>query len=83
MIDPEGTSGIGEEFYLVRDFEHENDQVRLSSRKNVLERGKEAKAPIKETMTGVFSELGREKWRKKNCSRTGGKNKRESERNVN
>lgn len=67
----------------MRDFEHENDQVRLSSRKNILETGKEAKAPTKETMTGVFSELRREKWRKKNCRGTGGKNKRESERNVN
>lgn len=43
----------------------------------------EAKALIKETMTGVFSELWTEKWKKKNCSRTGEKNKRESKRKVN
>lgn len=43
--DPEGTSGVsrGTQCYLVRDFEQENNQVKSTSQRNILEAGREAK----------------------------------------
>ena len=58
----------------MRDFKQENNQVKISSQKNILEVGKRFKAMIRETIQNCGEE---------NRERVGKTHKRESESNVN